>query len=119
MREIDSNGLLNSPLCSLSVPPRKVIIKDERGLPLHDLIGPYDEESNLRILCQAEGGLYPSISIKSYEFETMYRKLSTIVYNFNALFYILINSKINQMNNYFMSALICSRSYYVNECFIL
>ncbi len=40
------------------MPPRKLIIKDETGLPLHDLIGPYDEESNLRIICQAEGGLY-------------------------------------------------------------
>ncbi|CAG2162840.1 unnamed protein product [Oppiella nova] len=29
------------------------------GRPLHDTIGPYDEDSNLRLLCEAEGGKPP------------------------------------------------------------
>ncbi|XP_054154374.1 nephrin-like [Oppia nitens] len=44
---------------SVIVPPKKVIIKDELGRPLHDLIGPFNEDTNLRLLCEAEGGKPP------------------------------------------------------------
>ncbi|RWS13039.1 nephrin-like protein, partial [Dinothrombium tinctorium] len=47
---------------SVIIPPRQVLIKDEHQNPLHDIIGPYDEGSNVRLICEAYGGT-PSPSL--------------------------------------------------------
>lgn len=38
------------------VPPKEVIIFDELGKPLQDVVGPYDEGSPLSLTCEAIGG---------------------------------------------------------------
>ena len=38
------------------MPPKEVIIMDVEGQRLDGLIGPYDEDSNLLVICEAEGG---------------------------------------------------------------
>ncbi|CAL1275027.1 unnamed protein product [Larinioides sclopetarius] len=37
-------------------PPGEPIIMDEHGQHLHDVIGPYDEGSTLRFICEVDGG---------------------------------------------------------------
>ncbi|KAF8795203.1 Protein turtle like protein [Argiope bruennichi] len=37
-------------------PPGEPIIMDEHGQHLHDVIGPYDEGSTLRLICEVDGG---------------------------------------------------------------
>ena len=40
-----------------AVPPRKVIIKNEKLEPLeHEMAGPYQEGSDVRLTCEAKGG---------------------------------------------------------------
>ncbi|XP_042912994.1 protein turtle homolog B isoform X2 [Parasteatoda tepidariorum] len=39
------------------VPVREVIIMDEHGQRLRDVIGPYDEGSYVSLICEAEGGI--------------------------------------------------------------
>ncbi len=41
----------------LSVPPRKIIIKNEKNQPQNGLIGPYNEGSDVRLICISEGGM--------------------------------------------------------------
>ncbi|XP_067138004.1 neural cell adhesion molecule 2-like isoform X2 [Centruroides vittatus] len=41
------------------VPPNDVIIKDEHGQRMRDIIGPYDEGFYLILICEAEGGSPP------------------------------------------------------------
>lgn len=41
------------------VPPNDVIIKDEHGQRMRDIIGPYDEGFYLTLICEAEGGSPP------------------------------------------------------------
>lgn len=38
------------------VPPRKVIIKNEKLEPLEELAGPYQEDSDVKLTCEAKGG---------------------------------------------------------------
>ncbi len=38
------------------VPPRKVIIKDEKLEPLNELAGPYEEDTDVKLICEAKGG---------------------------------------------------------------
>ncbi|RWS31768.1 nephrin-like protein, partial [Leptotrombidium deliense] len=44
------------------VPPRQVLIKDEHNNPLHDIVGPFDEGLDVRLVCEAYGGI-PSPSL--------------------------------------------------------
>jgi len=40
-----------------AVPPKKVVVMDERGLELNSLrIGPYPEGSSMRLTCVSTGG---------------------------------------------------------------
>ncbi|XP_054714539.1 nephrin-like [Uloborus diversus] len=39
------------------VPVREVIIMDEHGQRLRDIVGPYDEGSHVSLICEAEGGI--------------------------------------------------------------
>lgn len=41
----------------LLVPPSDPIIMDEHGQHLYDVIGPYDEGSNLTFICEVDGGM--------------------------------------------------------------
>jgi len=38
------------------VPPKKVIIKDEKLEPLNEVAGPYEEDSDVKLTCEAKGG---------------------------------------------------------------
>jgi len=38
------------------VPPKEVIIMDEFGQRLADPVGPFNEDSHLTLICEAEGG---------------------------------------------------------------
>ena len=42
---------------SISVPP-KVVITDEHGQTMQDIIGPYDEGSSLSLFCEASDGTH-------------------------------------------------------------
>ena len=44
-------GLMNA------VPPRKIIIKNEKLEPLDELAGPYQEDTDVRLTCEAKGGM--------------------------------------------------------------
>jgi hypothetical protein len=39
------------------VPPKEVLIMDMEGQRLDGVIGPYDEDSQVLLICEAEGGL--------------------------------------------------------------
>ncbi len=39
------------------VPPKEVLIMDMEGQRLEGVIGPYDEDSQVLLICEAEGGL--------------------------------------------------------------
>ena len=39
-----------------TVPPKQVVIKDRAGDSLHELIGPFDEGEQLKLICEATGG---------------------------------------------------------------
>lgn len=39
-----------------TVPPRKVIVKDEKLDAINGIAGPYDEGSEARLTCEAKGG---------------------------------------------------------------
>lgn len=40
------------------MPPSDPIIMDEHGQHLYDIIGPYDEGSNLTFICEVDGGTF-------------------------------------------------------------
>lgn len=40
----------------ISVSAREVIIMDEYGQRLRDIVGPYNEGAHLTLFCEAEGG---------------------------------------------------------------
>ncbi|XP_076366228.1 neural cell adhesion molecule 2-like [Tachypleus tridentatus] len=46
-------------LLEVIVPPRETIILDKYGQRLKDLIGPYNEDSSLLLICEADGGKPP------------------------------------------------------------
>lgn len=52
--EMLSTSLITVFLCP--VPPKEVIIMDPEGQRLDGAIGPYDEASDLVLICEAEGG---------------------------------------------------------------
>ena len=39
------------------MPPRKVIIKNEKLEPLDEVAGPYQEDSDVKLTCEAKGGM--------------------------------------------------------------
>ncbi|CAG2104071.1 unnamed protein product [Medioppia subpectinata] len=41
---------------NVTVPPKEVLIMDMEGQRLEGLVGPYDENSNVLLICEAEGG---------------------------------------------------------------
>ena len=43
---------------NVTVPPQEVVIMDMEGQKLEGLIGPFDEHSNVMLVCDAEGGMY-------------------------------------------------------------
>ena len=50
---------MSCPLTSLNsftVPPKQMKIVDERGQEIDDVIGPYDEDSTLQLVCLVIGG---------------------------------------------------------------
>ncbi|XP_022251279.1 hemicentin-1-like [Limulus polyphemus] len=48
--------LNNNAILYVVVPPRDVVILDEKLQPLHRVIGPYNEDSEIRLKCLARGG---------------------------------------------------------------
>jgi len=38
------------------VPPRQILIKNENNLPQNGLIGPYNEGSQVKLICESKGG---------------------------------------------------------------
>ena len=39
------------------MPPKELLIMDVEGQKLEGVIGPYDEGSNVILICEAEGGM--------------------------------------------------------------
>ena len=39
-----------------SVPPKEIIIKDSKGDRIQGVIGPYDEDEPLTLVCESIGG---------------------------------------------------------------
>ena len=58
----------------LSVPP-KVVITDEHGQTMQDVIGPYDEGSSVPLFCEASDGkdkCCNKINYEGYTFSSIY-----------------------------------------------
>ncbi|XP_075585402.1 uncharacterized protein LOC124494581 isoform X2 [Dermatophagoides farinae] len=53
-------------LLNVTVPPKELLIMDVEGQKLEGVIGPYDEGSNVILICEAEGGK-PSPSVNWYQ----------------------------------------------------
>ncbi|RWS14900.1 CD80-like C2-set immunoglobulin domain containing protein, partial [Dinothrombium tinctorium] len=47
-----------------TVPPKEVIIMDTEGQRLEGIVGPYDEGTNLSLICQSYGGIVSSFYYK-------------------------------------------------------
>lgn len=47
---------------SLFAVPPKVVITDEHGQTMQDVIGPYDEGSSVSLFCEASDGKYSALS---------------------------------------------------------
>ena len=47
------------------MPPKELLIMDVEGQKLESVIGPYDENSNVLLICEAEGGK-PSPKVNWY-----------------------------------------------------
>lgn len=45
------------------VPPKELLIMDVEGQKLEGVIGPYDEASNVILICEAEGGMLISFFV--------------------------------------------------------
>lgn len=43
---------------NVTVPPKELLIMDVEGQKLEGVIGPYDENSNVLLICEAEGGTF-------------------------------------------------------------
>lgn len=56
MRLLNGFTLYLLRLCTFTVPTKEVIIMDEYGQRLRDVVGPYNEGAHLSVICEAEGG---------------------------------------------------------------
>ncbi len=72
-----------------TVPPKQMKIVDERGQEIDDVIGPYDEDSTLQLVCLVIGGKSSLMRGNPFHFPPIIRRNGT-VWGVNFFFLILI-----------------------------